>query len=165
MSVLQITLSWVVFFFLSYLTLGLLSQRSMEGMGRQDSRAVGSAKHWAPSYTTWVPVGSTSQQLGVDRTGRNRDFHLLKWRSICCSDSKFFDLFCLCKFPFGPYDLCFESGTCCLPPSEILWKSCQTKRLLTSQGGKEFKKHKVVLYWREGEKAIWSGAWAWQENI
>lgn len=42
--------------------------------------------------------------LGGDRTGRNQDFHLLKWRSICCSDSdrdsKFLHLFCLLQTPF-----------------------------------------------------------------
>lgn len=68
----------------------------------------------------------------MGRAGRgSQDFHLLKWRSTCCSDGdkKFFDLFCFYKLRFGPCDLCIKSGTCCLPSSEVSSKNSQIKRL------------------------------------
>lgn len=98
-SILQNILCWV-FFLLPNTGLGF--QRLREEMGRQDSGTISSAKNWAPSCTAWVWICSTHQQFEDDRTGRSQDVHLLKWKSICCSDSdsKFFDLFCLLQTPF-----------------------------------------------------------------
>lgn len=114
-------------FLLSYLMLGLDSQRSREEMGRQDSRAIGSAKNWAPSCTAWGGnLKNKSTAWGVTEQAEIRTS--IFWNGdqfaavIVIVNSWTYSAFY--KLPFDPYYDCFKNGTCCLSSSKILQKNC-----------------------------------------